>query len=89
MLLPLVDLLNHRPLAKVEWKAGRDAVGLSVFENIGPGQEVDNNYGPKNNEQREIPPFLLIGVSPVYFPSLPWRCLGLLRLPPLSVLIMG
>lgn len=53
VLLPLVDLLNHRPLSKVEWQAGKDAVGLSVFEDIEPGQEVDNNYGPKNNEQCE------------------------------------
>ncbi|KAK2768431.1 hypothetical protein FQN54_000286 [Arachnomyces sp. PD_36] len=51
VLLPVVDLLNHRPLSKVEWQAGRDAVRLSIFEDLQPGQEVDNNYGPKNNEQ--------------------------------------
>lgn len=53
VLLPLVDLLNHRPLSKVEWQAGKDTVGLAVLEDIGPGQDVDNNYGPKNNEQCE------------------------------------
>ncbi|KAJ5815156.1 hypothetical protein N7474_006933 [Penicillium riverlandense] len=51
VLLPLVDLPNHRPLAKVEWRAGEEDVGLLVLEEIAPGQEIFNNYGPRNNEQ--------------------------------------
>ncbi|KAF7717993.1 Uncharacterized protein PECH_004696 [Penicillium ucsense] len=51
VLLPLIDLPNHRPLAKVEWRAGMSDVGMVVLEEIGPGQEISNNYGPRNNEQ--------------------------------------
>ncbi|KAJ5267546.1 hypothetical protein N7478_010354 [Penicillium angulare] len=51
VLLPLIDLPNHRPLAKVEWRAGEKDVGMIVLENVSPGQEISNNYGPRNNEQ--------------------------------------
>ncbi|KAJ6007732.1 hypothetical protein N7540_011708 [Penicillium herquei] len=51
VLLPLIDLPNHRPLAKVEWRAGEQDVGMIVLENVSPGQEISNNYGPRNNEQ--------------------------------------
>lgn len=53
VLLPLIDLPNHRPLAKVEWRAGDQDVGLLVQENVAPGEEISNNYGPRNNEQCE------------------------------------
>lgn len=51
VLLPLIDATNHRPLAKVEWQAGNQSIGLAVMEDVAPGQEVGNNYGPRNNEQ--------------------------------------
>ncbi|KAJ5156642.1 hypothetical protein N7492_009445 [Penicillium capsulatum] len=51
VLLPLIDLPNHRPLAKVEWRAGNQDVGMIVLEDIGAGEEISNNYGPRNNEQ--------------------------------------
>lgn len=51
VILPLIDLPNHRPLAKVEWRAGDKDIGMVVLENVGPGEEVANNYGPRNNEQ--------------------------------------
>ncbi|KAJ5759156.1 hypothetical protein N7520_006312 [Penicillium odoratum] len=51
VLLPLIDLPNHRPLAKVEWRAGEEDVGMIVLEDVSPGQEISNNYGPRNNEQ--------------------------------------
>jgi hypothetical protein len=51
VLLPLIDATNHRPLAKVEWQAGNESIGVVVMEKVGPGQEVGNNYGPRNNEQ--------------------------------------
>lgn len=52
VLLPLIDLPNHRPLAKVEWRAGDKDIGMVVLENVNPGEEIANNYGPRNNEQR-------------------------------------
>jgi hypothetical protein len=56
VLLPLIDATNHRPLAKVEWQAGDKSIGLAVMEGLSPGQEVGNNYGPRNNEQCTIRP---------------------------------
>ena len=53
VLVPLLDLSNHRPLTKVEWHVTADAVGLKVIEDVQPGEEIHNNYGPKNNESRK------------------------------------
>ncbi len=50
VLLPLLDLLNYRPLSKVEWQAGLNEVGLQVLESFDGGQDVCNNYGPRDNE---------------------------------------
>ncbi|KAF9883059.1 hypothetical protein FE257_004138 [Aspergillus nanangensis] len=51
VLLPFFDISNHRPMAKVEWQAGTDDVVFVTLENVAAGQEVSNNYGPRNNEQ--------------------------------------
>jgi hypothetical protein len=51
VLLPFIDILNHRPLAKVEWRAGKNDVVFLVLEDVAVGQEISNNYGPRNNEQ--------------------------------------
>jgi hypothetical protein len=51
VLLPCIDLMNHRPLAKVEWRAGKQDVAFVVLEDVASGQEISNNYGPRNNEQ--------------------------------------
>lgn len=53
VLLPFMDILNHRPLAKVEWSAGKEDVAFLVLEDVPAGQEISNNYGPRNNEQRK------------------------------------
>ena len=50
VLLPLLDLLNHRPLAKVEWQARSTHVGLQVLQEWDSDQEIFNNYGPRDNE---------------------------------------
>lgn len=50
VLLPLLDLLNYRPRSKVEWQAGLNEVGLQVLEPFDSGQEICNNYGPRDNE---------------------------------------
>lgn len=54
VLLPFIDILNHRPLAKVEWRANKEDVGFLVLEEVPAGQEISNNYGPRNNEQRKL-----------------------------------
>ncbi|KAL4736007.1 hypothetical protein BDV11DRAFT_194810 [Aspergillus similis] len=51
VLLPFIDILNHRPLAKVEWRAGQQNVDFVVLEEVSVNEEIANNYGPRNNEQ--------------------------------------
>ena len=67
VLLPLIDLPNHRPLAKVEWRAGEQDVGYMVMEDLAPGEEVANNYGPRNNEQRMWCTIIITFLSPFFF----------------------
>ena len=50
VLLPLLDILNHRPIAQVEWQARSTFVGLQVLDRFNAGQELCNNYGPRENE---------------------------------------
>lgn len=50
VLLPVLDILNHRPGAQIEWQARHDFVGLEVLEAYAEGQELFNNYGPRDNE---------------------------------------
>jgi hypothetical protein len=50
VLIPVLDILNYRPLAQVEWQARCFSVGLEVREFVGSGAEVHNNYGPRDNE---------------------------------------
>ncbi|KAF2449464.1 SET domain-containing protein [Karstenula rhodostoma CBS 690.94] len=54
ILFPVVDILNHSPTAKVEW----DFHPLQDFtlkilghEEVRPGDEVYNNYAPKQNDE--------------------------------------
>jgi hypothetical protein len=42
-------------MAKVEWRAGDEDIGLLVLEDHSAGQEISNNYGPRNNEQCTYP----------------------------------
>jgi hypothetical protein len=58
VLLPFIDILNHRPLAKVEWRAGQQNVDFVVLEDVSVNEEIANNYGPRNNEQRTSNPTL-------------------------------
>lgn len=51
VLLPFFDIMNHRPLARVEWRAGKEDVGFLILEDVPARQEIANNYGPRNNEQ--------------------------------------
>lgn len=50
VLLPLLDVLNHRPSALVEWQTNINYVGLQVNQEYTSRQEVYNNYGPRDNE---------------------------------------
>src|SRR5271155_2077532 len=50
VLLPVLDLFNHMPGTRVEWKMASTSVGLQVKDEIEGGSEICNNYGPRDNE---------------------------------------
>ena len=50
VLLPLLDILNHQPIAQVEWQARCSFVGMQVLSAFSSGEELCNNYGPRDNE---------------------------------------
>ena len=55
MLLPIIDLLNHKNNIQVEWST--DTSGSFIYKNLQEsselsiGDELFNNYGPKSNEE--------------------------------------
>ena len=51
VLIPGVDLLNHRPSAKVTWQWTSVNCRLVINENLGAGTPICNNYGQKSNEE--------------------------------------
>jgi hypothetical protein len=54
ILFPVVDLLNHSGSAKVEWDfQPRASFSLKLLEGdtFQPGQELFNNYAPKQNDE--------------------------------------
>ncbi|KNG44872.1 set domain-containing protein [Stemphylium lycopersici] len=54
MLFPVVDILNHSVSAKVEWDfQPHQSFALKCLEgdSIQPGQELFNNYAPKQNDE--------------------------------------
>lgn len=52
-MLPVLDLLNHAPRTPIAWI--RNSEGVSFIhegkEALQTGEEVNNNYGPKSNEE--------------------------------------
>jgi hypothetical protein len=53
VLCPLLDILNYKPGAQVEWQPRFSYVGLQVLEQHKEGEEICNNYGPRDNETCE------------------------------------
>ncbi|KAH3664295.1 hypothetical protein OGAPHI_004647 [Ogataea philodendri] len=51
MLLPIVDLFNHKAGSKVTWLPSQSQFGIRIEETVGQGEELFNNYGPKGNEE--------------------------------------
>ena len=50
VLLPVMDLLNYKPMCAVEWVPRNSYVALQVHDQYHAGQEVFNNYGALANE---------------------------------------
>jgi hypothetical protein len=54
ILFPVIDILNHSAEAQVEWAFqphGSFSLKLLNEETISPGQELFNNYAPKQNDE--------------------------------------
>lgn len=63
VLIPGIDLLNHRPSAKVTWQWTSISCRLVTNENLVDGTQIWNNYGQKSNEERKhVLPFQSSGV---------------------------
>ena len=54
VLFPLVDILNHSPDTRIEWKTGPSTLSLVTLDEVCPGEPVLNNYGPKSNEECKV-----------------------------------
>jgi hypothetical protein len=51
VLIPLVDVLNHKPFAKVVWEPTSKEFSIFTLETLKSGSQIFNNYGPKPNEE--------------------------------------
>lgn len=55
ILLPLLDIANHSPTAKVEWfvdaKAEKMSISIKNDDEVPIGQQIFNNYAPKGNSE--------------------------------------
>ncbi|GAA5873147.1 hypothetical protein JCM16303_006955 [Sporobolomyces ruberrimus] len=92
VLFPGIDMLNHKPTAKLTWcsdvhvtttstmeggKDGKGMLSIVVDEEVPVDSQVFNTYGAKSNEE------LLLGYGFVLSPQNPADCLALkLSLPP-------
>ncbi|KAK6332753.1 hypothetical protein TWF696_002775 [Orbilia brochopaga] len=51
VLIPLVDILNHKPNTKIIWEPMPSSFSLKTTETLSIGAQIFNNYGPKANEE--------------------------------------
>ncbi|KAG7835720.1 hypothetical protein KL942_005086 [Ogataea angusta] len=51
MLLPIIDLFNHKPRSKVTWIPSFEGFELKLQGGAEKNGELFNNYGPKGNEE--------------------------------------
>lgn len=54
ILVPILDLLNHKPNHPVTWLTGERKITFTAETTYAAGDEIFNNYGPKANEERKI-----------------------------------
>lgn len=50
-LYPIVDFLNHKNDARVQWRFENGQMGFVSQESLKSGEELFNNYGDKSNEE--------------------------------------
>lgn len=51
VLFPAMDAANHHHTSKVDWTFDQGRFSLACAQSIEAGQEVNNNYGPKANDE--------------------------------------
>ena len=51
LFVPLLDLCNHNPDARVTWSCDQGRISLSQEAAVSAGEEFFNNYGLKSNEE--------------------------------------
>lgn len=51
VLFPAMDAANHHHTSKVDWTFDQGRFSLACAQAIEAGQEVNNNYGPKANDE--------------------------------------
>lgn len=51
MLIPVLDLINHKPLTAVEWNVTSGAFAFKACSEVAKGTQILNNYGSKGNEE--------------------------------------
>ena len=51
VLIPGLDLMNHIPGSRVAWHWDSKGSTIKTDKDLGGGEEVPNNYGPKSNEE--------------------------------------
>jgi hypothetical protein len=51
VLFPAMDAANHHHTSKVDWTFDQGRFSLACTQSIEGGQEVNNNYGPKANDE--------------------------------------
>ena len=56
ILIPVMDMLNHRPNHPVTWLRSSNSITFVAETDYRGDAEVFNNYGAKGNEERTRPP---------------------------------
>ncbi|PWA03816.1 hypothetical protein BB558_000010 [Smittium angustum] len=51
VLVPLFDMVNHKPKTKVTWENSNNNLNFTPGTEYNVGEEIFNNYGPKSNEE--------------------------------------
>ena len=51
VMLPMLDLLNHRFATPISWLASASGVAFRTEVAIAPAEQVHNNYGARSNEE--------------------------------------
>lgn len=59
ILIPVMDMLNHRPNHPVTWFTSATEISFIVETAYPANTEIFNNYGAKGNEERNHPSLLL------------------------------